>query len=465
MIRMEHGLALEQTQKLILTPELRQAIAILQLSSQELLEYIEQEMESNPVLEITEERSESQEEKESTEDEFDIDWQEYFQDSSDLGYVHVNMRSKDENDYSYENMVTRHQTLHEYLYTQLHLAVSAKEEIKIGEFLIGCIDNNGYFRYDLRDVAKYLGESEDQVFRVLKLIQTFDPPGVGACNINECLLIQLNQFEKSDPLIKKVIEDYLVDLAENRCQKIASCLDISITKVQEIADFIRGLEPKPGRMFDGSDEVRYITPDAVVERVNGEYVVIVNDNVSPRLTVSSYYRKILTGRDEETGVNTKKFIENRLNSALWLIKSIEQRRMTLQKVVEEIVQYQKDFLDSGIKFLRPLTLKQVADKIEVHESTVSRATTNKYVQTPQGVFELRFFFSSGIEHSEGETASSESVKRMVEDLIKEEDAKKPFSDQKIADILASEGILISRRTVAKYRDSMGIPPSNRRRRY
>jgi RNA polymerase sigma-54 factor len=218
-------------------------------------------------------------------------------------------------------------------------------------------------------------------------------------------------------------------------------------------------------MFFGSDEVRYIVPDVVVKKVNGEYLVIVNDSISPRLTVNSYYKNILAGREEETGSVTKKFIENRLNSALWLIKSIEQRRMTLQKVVEEIVKHQREFLDRGIKYLRPLTLKQVADRIEMHESTVSRATANKYVQTPQGIFELRYFFTSGVEREEGETASSESIKKMIEDLIKEEDPKKPLSDQKIADILASRGINISRRTVAKYRDAMGLLPSNRRRRY
>jgi RNA polymerase sigma-54 factor len=465
MIRMEHGLSLEQTQKLILTPELRQAIAILQLSSQELLEYVEQEMEKNPILEISEEQSEQQLEKENSEEQFDIDWQEYFQDSSDLGYVHVNMKSKDEDDFSYENIVTKHQTLHEYLCTQLHLAVNDREEVRIGEFLIGCIDDNGYFRYPIQDVAKYLKKREADVMKVLKIIQTFDPPGVGACNIKECLLIQLNQMNKEDPLVKKVIEDYLIDLAENRFQKIASCLDISLSQVQQIADFIRTLEPKPGRMFDGSEDVRYIVPDALVERVNGEYVVIINDSASPRLTVNSYYRNILSGRQLGAGSNTKKYIESRLNSALWLIKSIEQRRMTLQKVVEEIVDYQKEFLDKGIKFLRPLTLKQVADKIEMHESTVSRATTNKYVQTPQGVFELRFFFTSGLEQCQGDNTSSESVKRTIEDLISQENPKKPLSDQKIADILTEQGIIISRRTVAKYRDAAGIPPSNRRRRY
>ncbi|HHV71018.1 MAG TPA: RNA polymerase factor sigma-54 [Clostridia bacterium] len=463
-MRMEHGLAIEQTQKLIITPELRQAIAILQLSSQDLLELIEQEIENNPILEITEDQPEQEEEEEDLDEQFDPDWQEYFQDSSDLGYNYTGKDYQEEN-LSYENLVTKHQTLHEYLTSQLHLTVNDSKDLRIGEFLIGCIDDNGYFRYPVKDVAKYLKKSEEDVLRVLKIIQTFDPPGVGARNIKECLLIQVNQMDNKDPLVVKVIQDYLVDLAENRCQKLANALGISLKRVQEIADFIRNLEPKPGRMFFGSDEVRYIVPDVVVKKVNGEYLVIVNDSISPRLTVNSYYKNILAGREEETGSVTKKFIENRLNSALWLIKSIEQRRMTLQKVVEEIVKHQREFLDRGIKYLRPLTLKQVADRIEMHESTVSRATANKYVQTPQGIFELRYFFTSGVEREEGETASSESIKKMIEDLIKEEDPKKPLSDQKIADILASRGINISRRTVAKYRDAMGLLPSNRRRRY
>lgn len=467
-MRMGIGLNLEQTQKLIITPELRQAIAILQLSSQELMEFVEQELLENPVLELGEvddapvEEEVSNEEISTETEKFDLDWQEYFADGRDLGYTGMAETRTEEP--SFEQFVSEDSTLHDHLMWQLKLSKLPPEQMKIGEFLIGNIDDNGYLQVSLEEAVEALGCQSQEVVTVLELIHQFDPPGVGARNLVECLLLQLDSIYGEQPLARTIILEYLEDLGECRITKIAKELAISPAEVQAAGDLIKTLDPKPGRRFGDNTSTRYIVPDVVVEKVAGEYVVLVNDFTGSRLRINPQYRSILTqgAADEE---DAKKFIESKLSSAIWIIKSIEQRRLTLYRVVKTIIDFQRDFLDYGIRHLKPLTLREVADVVDLHESTVSRAIANKYVQTPQGVFELKFFFASGVEKSGGQGVASESIKRAMKELIDKEDSANPLTDQALTDALKRQGIQISRRTVAKYRDEMGIPAASRRKRF
>lgn len=467
-MRLGFGLSLEQTQKLIMTPELRQAITILQLSAMELAEYIEQELLENPVLERKEEAEKGEpeettpQESREQEDKFDIDWQEYFQDRSDLGYTQREHGGEAEQ-FGFENFLSQAPSLQETLLTQLSLTNLSKAERKIGEYIIGNIDEHGYLTCTLEEIYTGLNVQPEEAEKVLNVIQTFDPPGVGARNLVECLLLQVDSLNIENKFLRTLIKRYLPDLAEGRLQKIAKDLDATVQDIQEAADILKTLDPKPGRKFGNPHDVRYVIPDVVVERVEGQYIVLVNDTSAPRLGINSAYRSVLYGAqaDEET----KKFVESKLNSASWLIKSIEQRRLTLYKVANCLVELQRDFLEHGIRHLKPLNLRQVAEIVGMHESTISRATSNKYIQTPQGVFEMKYFFSSGVDDATGTMVSSQSIKRMIRDLIEAEDPKKPLSDQRIGDILISKGLNISRRTVAKYRDEMGIQAAGKRRRY
>ena len=459
-MRIAHEIKLEQTQKLVITPELQQAITLLQLSSQELSQYLEEELMVNPVLEVKEgDAAEGQEEKpEQEEKDREIDWDEYFH-YNDTERSHVNRKQEENN---YEHYVANTLSLQEHLLTQLGVIPLSPQEYLVGEFIIGNINENGYLTGNLVEFSRILGVHLDTMENVLHIIQGFDPAGVGARSVKECLLNQLKEKENVDPLVQEVVEGYLHQVAENHLREIAQALECDLSRIQKVVDFIRTLDPKPGCTFGGSRETRYIVPDLVVEKVDDDYVILVNDTLLPRLTISPYYRSMLKRKDE---TSTSGFIKKRLDSALWLIKSIEQRRLTLYKVMEQIVSVQEAFLDSGIKHLKPLTLKDISERLGIHESTVSRATANKYVQTPRGIFPLKFFFSGGVETPQGEAVASSSIKYFLRELIQKENAKKPLSDQKLADLLEKSDILISRRTVTKYREEMKIPASSRRKRH
>jgi RNA polymerase sigma-54 factor len=458
------SLTLSQTQKLVMTPELRQAITILQLSALELDEYIEQELLENPLLELNEDIPKSDDiiDKLSQKDFDTIDWEDYFQDCSDLDFLRFPLEKKEE-ELGFENFVSSTPSLQEHLIMQLHLCSISRTEFKIGEFLIGNLDKRGYLTISTAEAAKLLKVSEQEVEKVLKLIQTFEPAGIGARNLIECLLLQVEQRNIDMPKIKELITGHLKDLAEARYSRIAEALNISLSEVQRLKDVILTLDPKPGRNFSSVNDTQYIIPDAVIEKVGNDYVVIMNDSVSPRLSINSYYRSLLYSENRES--NISKFLSQRLDSALWLIKSIEQRRITLNKVITTIVEVQRDFLDYGVTCLKPLTMKQIADRVGIHESTVSRAISGKYVQTPRGLFELKFFFKNGLDNTNGSSTSSESIKKMIKEMVGGEDPYNPLSDQKIADDLKKKGIIISRRTVAKYREEIGIPSSAKRKRY
>jgi RNA polymerase sigma-54 factor len=459
----------EQAQKLVMTPELRMAIKILQYSIAELAEFIDQQLLENPVLEVAEEREESVEEtaaeeirsRETDADKVDIDWEQYFEDVSDLRKEKIITRETE--GMRYDGLLSEVPTLQNHLLMQLGLATLNEQEKNVGEFIIGSIDDNGYLHCALDEVVVQTSLPLMIVEKVLKIVQGFDPAGVGARDLRESLLIQYEQLELKNDILKYIIGNHLQEIAEGKIMKVAKKIGVSLTDMQEAIDNLKLMEPKPGRKFSPSGDTRYIIPDIMVEKVQGEYIVLVNDVTVPRLTVNPFYKEIMSSRisDQES----RKYLEDKLNSAVWLMKSIEKRRMTLYKVARCIVDFQEDFLEKGIKHLRTMNLKKVAEAIGVHESTVSRATVNKYMQTPKGVFEIKFFFTGGITGSRGIITSAEVIKKMIFEMIEGEDQKKPLSDEKISQMLNLRGIEISRRTVAKYRNEMGISSTTRRRRY
>ncbi len=460
-MKLGYNLALEQVQKLIMTPELRQAIQLLQFNCQELNEYIKKEIEENPMLEPInlEIEYENIEDYHSKKDE--IDWKEFIERYDDISYKPE--VEKNEKEYNYENFISASSSLKEYLLFQLNVLKLDAIDYIIGRTIIENIDDNGYLMVSVEKLSKEIGVNCKRVENVLSIIQTFDPCGVGARNLKECLLIQVKERKVKNPHVEQIIKNYLDDIAHNRLSKIAKELDIDEKEVQEICDYIKTLEPKPGRLYeDGSADVKYIIPDAIIEYIDGEYVIILNDVTAPRLNINKFYREMLR---KEMDIEASEFLKEKLSSAMWLIRSIEQRRMTIYNVVKSILKHQREFFENGEKALKPLTLKEVADDINMHESTVSRATNGKYIQTPRGLYELKYFFSSGLSTKEGEDISSTSIKAMIKEIIEDEDPKKPLSDQKISNMLRDKGIKISRRTVAKYRDEMGIPSSTMRKRY
>ncbi len=464
-MKLNFGLQLEQTQKLIMTPELRQAIKILQLSSFELNNLIVNEIEKNPIIELSEEKAADLEiyEKDAlTNKEEKIDWEKYFEYTDSYYYSNRNNESKDE-EYNQENFVKDYTGLKEHLMFQLNVSVMDATHRKIGEYIIESIDSNGYLTMGIDEIAKILNESQEDVEKTLLHIQSFDPPGIAARNLQECLAIQLKQRNCWNEVVEKIIYDYLEELADNKFQLISKKLNVSCKEIQDVKDLIRTLEPKPGRILSGGNDVRYIIPDVYIEKIGDEYIVLVNDTTAPRLQISNFYKSIL--KEENKSSVTSKYLNEKLESAMWLIKSIEQRRNTLYNVVSCILEVQKDFFEKGVSALKPLTLKQIAEKLDIHESTVSRATNGKYVQTPKGIFELKYFFSSGIENMNGKMIASENIKNRIKSIISQEDPSKPVSDQDIVNVLKKENISISRRTVAKYRDEMGILSSSKRKRY
>ncbi|KUK36824.1 MAG: polymerase sigma-54 factor [Clostridia bacterium] len=466
-MRLSYGINLEQTQKLIMTPELRQAITVLQLSAVDLAQYVENAMLENPLLEVTEDAdAEGVASSEKFKDDFTREWCEYLSECGQVDRSFDRAWAEEEGErYNFEHFVAQVPTLSEHLDLQLRLALSDPRDLKIGEFLIGNINDRGYLQISLEEVERTYGYPVRETERILKIIQSFDPPGVGARDLSECLLIQLEQRGWRTPALEKLVRQYLGDLANGNLLKIAAALDLPVQDVQHMADLIKTLDPIPGRNFSRPGENRYIAPDVVVEKFDDEYIILVNDISVPRLMINKTYQSLLN-QQESCDPGTAQFIQNKLKSAIWLIRSIEQRRLTLYRVVSCIVEFQKEFLDKGVKYLKPLNLKQIADAAGLHESTVSRAIANKYIQTPQGLFELKFFFTSGVENVlAGKMVAAESIKQVLKELIAGEDPCRPYSDQQLCELLQAKGINIARRTVAKYRQEIGIPPVRQRKRY
>lgn len=458
-MKLGFNILLEQSQKLIMTPELRQAIQLLQYNSLELNDYLKNEMEENPILEMESPNSDIEEIREFPVEK-EIDWKELAEKYDDYSYK--TPIDKNQEEYNYEAFTTYTQTLREYLIDQLNITILDDRDYLIGDYIIQNIDENGYLDIELNEIVEKMKTSEEDVERVLSIVQTFDPLGVGARDLKECLLIQIKEKGDIEPKIVTIIEEHLDDLAYNRMMKIAKELDLDISTMQEVCDYIKTLEPKPGRAFSHSgNQVKFIVADASIEEVEGEFIIVINDVTGPKLNINSFYRDLLKNSCDD---ETKTFLSQKLDSAIWIIRSIEQRKQTIYKVVESILKFQIDFFRSGEKALVPLTLKEVAADIEMHESTVSRATNGKYVQTPRGLFELKYFFTTGLPGSGGDISST-SIKSVIKKIVDDEDSKEPLSDQKICDMLKEKGASISRRTVAKYRDELNIPSSSMRKRF
>ena len=471
-MKMQFNLNLVQSQKLVMTPELKQAIEILQYNTQELNAFLQEELLNNPVLQQGQNQLEeeardydkAESESPDREDVFDkIDWREVAQDFEDGAVRHKTPRGETAEDVNYDNFVASEVTLAEHLLEQLHLTGLSSEDQEAVRFLILNLDPNGYLDLDLREFQALYGKSEQETETLLQVVQNFDPMGVGARDLRECLLIQLGIKAEDTAVAERIVSNHLDELARNRIKEIAKAEDVSVDVIQDAVALIRSLEPKPGRQFASLRDVRYITPDVHVKKMDGEYVVVVNDATAPRLHINKFYRELLknaNSSEEDIG-----YISKKLSSALKLIKSIEQRRNTIFKVVESIVRFQYDFFEQGTMYLKTLNLKDVADEIGVHESTVSRAVNGKYLQCAHGLFEIKYFFQSGVSGSFGEGVSSESIKLLIKNLVADENPKKPLSDQKISDQLKESGIQVSRRTIAKYRDELGIPATSKRKQY
>ncbi len=488
---MEARLELKLSQKLIMTPQLQQAIKLLQLSRLELVQSISQELIENPVLEevspeasdeetpegessspadlpvSSEQTAESAAEPDhATELKSDLEvgpqWDEYMNELGD-GRDYGSFEADDKELPSYDQTLTRLPTLSDHLSWQLNLSTSDPNLVKGGEWIIGNLDDDGYLRASLDEIVQQSGLSFATMEQALALIQNFEPSGVGARDLRECLLIQVKQLDMQGTLIEKIIDAYLPDLEKRKYPAIAKALAITPQEVMEAAEIIvHELEPKPGRPYLSSD-TNYVVPDVYVVKVEDRYEVHLNDEGLPKVRINSYYRKLLN-RKETIDKVTKDYVEERLRSAQWLIKGMEQRNKTIYKVAESIIKFQLEFLDKGITQLKPMVLKDVAEDIGMHESTISRVTTNKYMHTPQGIFPMKYFFTTGFSAGTGTEISSLTVKDSIQKMIKEEDPSAPLKDQQIVDALKASGLDIARRTVAKYREELRIPPTSVRKR-
>jgi len=457
-VKLGYQLNMAQTQKLIMTPELRQAINVLQLTALELNNFIQDQLLENPLLEITEENPPATNEPIEEGEKFDPEWQEYFNDGSDLGY------QQESKEYvPFEQFVSQTPSLEDFLEEQLLYHKLSEEDLALAQFVIGNLDSWGYFTFPIEETALDLEVKPEKLEEILQLIQTLEPDGIGARNLPECLSIQLRKKNKLTPLLEELISKHLNEIGQGKLAKVAAALNIPIEEVQANVDILKTLNPKPASGFGSNQETRFIVPDLLIEKIDKEYIVLVNDNFTPRLIVSDVYKSIIN--NSQADEITKTFIERKLHGAIWLIKSIEQRRITLYRIANALIELQKDFLDKGKDYLRPLNLKDVAERVGVHESTVSRAIANKYVQTPRGLYPLKFFFSSGINNKAGKKVSSQVIKKAIEDIIAGENPKEPYSDQMLCDRLQERGFKIARRTVSKYREELGILSAAQRKRY
>ena len=488
--------SLRLSQQLVMTPQLQQAIKLLQLNRLELADVVNQELMENPLLEEVAETMDNPEGLENAErqassdptvdapasetttgEEFTVrkdqqekllqgkeefDWEAYVEDVNNNAQL-PSVRMNTEDLPSFENILTKTTTMNDHLLWQLNLSQLQNEERKLGELIIGNLSDDGYLLVPVEDIAREANMQAEDAFEVLKMMQKFDPLGVCSRNLQECLQIQAEFMVPRNELVEKIIGTHLPDLERKNYQNVARALGVSLDEVIVATKIILEFEPKPGRSFMTSDNTQYITPDIYVYKVGGEFVITLNEDGMPKLRVSSYYKNVLQSAKQDGNV-TKEYIQDKLRSAVWLIRSIHNRQKTIYKVTESIVKHQRDFFDKGVGYLKPMILKDVAADIGMHESTVSRVTTNKFVHTPVGIFELKYFFNSSISSADGGAdVASEAVKEKIRQMVSKEDATKPLSDQRIVELLRAENIDIARRTVAKYRDMLGILSSSKRK--
>ena len=483
----------KMSQQLVMTPQLQQAIKLLQLSRMELCDMIREELMENPILEdgndtgqeLSREEMGPQAEESVGETETpqapatesdstpevttdgsnesqavsEINWEDYLDSYSSTGSG-ATAPSREQSDElpSLEQTLSKKTSLYDHLYWQLKLSDWTGDEVKVAELVLGNLDHDGYFKEPLEHIAQEADVSFAFAEEVLEMLQEFDPVGCCARTLQECLLVQARHIGADDPIVVQMLSNHLHNLEKKNYQAIARDLKEPLEEIYEAAKVIMSLDPKPGREYT-TDESHYVTPDVFIYKIGEKFFVVPNDDGLPKLKISGFYRSALG-----SGQNAKEYVQDKLRSAQWLIRSIQQRQRTIVRVTESIIKFQREFFDKGVAHLKPLILREVADDIGMHESTISRVTTNKYVHTPQGPFELKYFFNSGIRlTNDDDKLASEAVKTKIKQLISGEDPKNPFSDQKIVELLRIQTIEIARRTVAKYREQLGILSSSKRR--
>ena len=469
--------SMKLSQRIIMTPQLQQAIKFLQLSRLELCQVLNHELEINPLLEelapdadesVPEEEGPEPDKKEEPLREVtiketlreDFDWESYISEYN-TAWVSSPHDASDERP-SFENFISPKTNLFSHLMWQLQVSDLNDVQREIGRYIVGNIDPDGYLGASIDNIMKHTDRSRDEVVEVLNVIHEFDPVGVGARDNGECLLIQLRFRGLGGSIAEKIVINHMKQLERKQYHQIAKSLGVTLEKVIHAVSVISSLEPKPGRFYN-DEETIYIVPDVYVYRMGDEFHIVLNDDGLPKLRISSLYKEIFA-KKEKVSQATKEYVKERLKSASWLIKSIHQRQRTIYKVSESMVKFQREFFESGPSQLKPMILKDVADDIEMHESTVSRVMNNKYMYTPYGVYELKYFLNSAIQSVDGmDRVASLSVKERIKKIVKSEDKSKPYSDQEIANILKRSNIDIARRTVAKYREMLGILPSNQRK--
>ncbi len=461
---------------MVLAPQLRQSLEFLQVPIMELRTLIQQELEKNPTIEenpIENEQIEVEpgsneaegDDELNFDEEFEIlaklddEWREYFQQNQ---VIHPHSRDDDSKRLYLLNSMSQAESLQEHLLRQLSLSNLSEEDRQIGELMIGNINDDGYLAITVEELAETTGYKLERLERILDVIRDFDPIGVGSRDLRECLEQQLDRLGMSGTHAARVVRDHLNDLGSRKYTNIARSLKIKVEEVQNIANFIATLEPKPGRRFSAGTE-QYIVPELEVRKMNEHYTVLLNDEQIPRLRISRQYRKLM--EDSSTPSEVKEYIRGKVRSGTFLIKSIDQRQRTIRNIADEILRVQKDFFDKGIEHLKPLTMSAVADILGIHETTVSRAIANKYMQTPQGTFEMKYFFTPGYKAADGKMVSNKTIKDAITKLVNHEDPSSPLSDQDIADRLRRDGFNVARRTIAKYREALRILPSHLRKTY
>lgn len=459
---MDFNLNLTQEQKLIMTQQMQLSIKLLQMSTYDLREYIEKEFSENPVLEAQYEDT-----KEVSKEQDRLEYKELVKYLESDNYGSQSYGEYDEEGISPFTFISKPESLTDYLEGQI-LELPIDEYMRsVCSYMIECLDQKGYLDIKKEELMNELDCSEETFNRALIVIQNLEPAGIGARDLKECLEIQLERKGEYDPIVKEIIDNHLDDLADNRYQVIAKDLDITPKKAQDYGDLIKTLEPKPSRGFYTGDEVGFIIPDAEIRKIDGEFFILMKDGVLPMLSVNPLYKDIL--KDSTNDKEATEYVKEKIDKAMFLIKSIEQRKSTLHKVLQKILEKQKDYFEKGEKYLKPMTLKEIAEKLEMHESTISRAIRDKYILTSMGTIKIKDLFVNSISNKEKSDGEEDvtviNIKKVLEEVIKEEDKSKPLSDQAISEILKEKGMAISRRTVAKYREELGIKSSSKRKRF
>jgi RNA polymerase sigma-54 factor len=457
----------------ILAPQLQQSLLILQTPLLELRNLVQQEMETNPVLEELPDEPSLDGAEASVDNNFkeefeklarlDEEWRDYMAQSSSYSSegFRGSQEAQEKRQFFFDSIAMQ-ETLQQNLMGQLNQTVLNADDRKTAELIIGNIDDDGFLQSTPEEMALSSGIAKEDFEKMLGLIQSFYPPGVGARDLRECLLIQLQREGKENSLQYKIISQHMEDLGKRRFPEIARRMNISVEEVQQCANRIARLNPRPGQAFAAAPQ-NYVLPDVTVEKVDGDYQIILNNEQIPHLRISNLYKDIIA--QGNNGAEVKDYIRDKIRSGKFLIRSIHQRQQTISNIAHQIVSRQRDFLEHGPAHLKPMTMAEIANAIGVHETTVSRAVSGKYMATPQGIFEMKYFFTSGYQTATGESLSNTSVKEAILDLVKHENGNAPLSDQQIVEILSERGIPIARRTVAKYRDELNILPSNMRRKY